>query len=278
MLECLFQLLSVGTEIMSWRKNDYMTNINIANLKVGHTYKNWTVLCNTLGVKPCTNGSSKISQVKDFRRYFNWEKQGQKITIIEIYDVPKEKIDRRKDNGKDPNSNSRKALEKHRYVQPKAKMNDYKIVGDYVEMYIEHLDEIKICTFDVEDLEIVLQERRYLFINNHVCSNDGVWLHRLIMGLPKLNSRLKKDSLVVHHIDENPLNNRKDNLVIMTNEEHNAHHSGTRKPKVGKEVEELVLKLKEVLIDNDINLDSPTLAKAIKHISKHGFEDEKVGA
>ena len=254
-----------------------MTSINIDNLKVGNNYKNWGSLCEVLGVEPKSQGH-KRHQEKEFKRYFSWTKQGQKITITEIYDEPKEKVDRRKDNGKDPNSNSRKALEKHRYVQPKAKMNDYKIVGDYVEMYIEYLGKIKVCTFDVEDLEIVLQERRYLLINNHVCSNDGIWIHRLIMGLPKLNTHLKNDSLIVHHIDENPLNNRKDNLVIMTNEEHITHHSETRKPKVEKEVEELVLKLKEVLMENDIDLDSPTLAKAMKHISKHGFEDRKVGA
>ena len=72
-----------------------MTSININNLTVGHTYKNWKELCSVLGVEPKSQGH-KRHQEKEFKRYFDWEKQGQKITIIEIYVTPKEKVDGRK--------------------------------------------------------------------------------------------------------------------------------------------------------------------------------------
>ena len=74
-----------------------MTSININNLKVGHTYKNWKELCVTLGVEPKSH-SYKVKQEKEFKRYFSWTKQGQKITIVEIFETPKEKEDGRKMN------------------------------------------------------------------------------------------------------------------------------------------------------------------------------------
>ena len=71
--------------------------MNTNNLTVGYTYKNWKELCATLGVEPKTQGH-KRHQEKEFKRYFSWTKQGQKITIVEIYDTPKEKEDGRKMN------------------------------------------------------------------------------------------------------------------------------------------------------------------------------------
>lgn len=68
--------------------------MNINNIKVGDTYKNWKALCEALGVEP-KSASYKAKQERDFKQYFNWEKQGQKITITEIYDTPKEREDGR---------------------------------------------------------------------------------------------------------------------------------------------------------------------------------------
>lgn len=88
--------------------------MKINNLKVGNTYKNWKELCATLEVEPKSH-SYKVKQEKEFKCYFDWEKQGQKITITEIYEVPKEKEDGRKMNGK--NENSLKALAENRHEQ-----------------------------------------------------------------------------------------------------------------------------------------------------------------
>lgn len=263
MLECLFQLLSVGTEIMSWRKNDYMTNINIANLKVGHTYKNWNELCAEVGIVAKT-GRSRQFQEKEFKRYFSWTKKGHKITITEIYDEPKEKSDGRKK----VNKGSSKKHQVHYYEE-------------HAEIILKRKDMDYVVLIDLEDVEQVITKRWHITEKGYVKSTDGFSLHRFVMNIEKTKGLYAKDKPVVHHVNHSPLDNRKSNLQIMTWEDHVKLHSiegEGRVRKVEKEVEELVLKLKEVLMENDIDLNSPTLAKAMKHISKYGFEDEKVGA
>ena len=71
--------------------------MKIENITVGATYKNWKALCEVLGVEP-KSGSYKQKQERDFKQYFNWEKNGQKITITEIYDTVQEREDGRKGN------------------------------------------------------------------------------------------------------------------------------------------------------------------------------------
>lgn len=62
-----------------------------------YTYKE---LCNLRNEKVKT-GKSKKLQLKNWRRYFEWENiTTQKYKIIKIYDVPKEKNDGRKYNGR----------------------------------------------------------------------------------------------------------------------------------------------------------------------------------
>lgn len=53
-------------------------------------FKNYKDMCNTLGWKP-TGGDSKKSQFKDLACYCNYEKQGQKIVILEVFEEPKER-------------------------------------------------------------------------------------------------------------------------------------------------------------------------------------------
>ena len=89
--------------------------MKIENLTVGTTYKNWKALCEALEVEP-KSGSYKQKQERDFKQYFNWEKQGQKITVTEIYNEVQEREDKRKDNGK--SEASKQALEQHRSHRP----------------------------------------------------------------------------------------------------------------------------------------------------------------
>lgn len=64
------------------------------NLHAGEIYKNYKELCSVLG-ENIKNGASKRSQIKEWERYFSYEKKGQKMSITEIYDIPRPKEDDR---------------------------------------------------------------------------------------------------------------------------------------------------------------------------------------
>lgn len=64
-------------------------------LEKGMVIKNYRELCKLLNQKEC-NGNSRKAQLKEFERYFSWEKSGQKYIITEIYDKPLPSKDKRK--------------------------------------------------------------------------------------------------------------------------------------------------------------------------------------
>lgn len=68
--------------------------MNIENLEL-KTYKNYKELCLILGENIKT-GKSKQLQLKDFERYFEYHKQGQKFIIDKIYSIEVPKVDERK--------------------------------------------------------------------------------------------------------------------------------------------------------------------------------------
>ena len=68
--------------------------MNIENLEL-KTYKNYKELCGTLE-EPIKGGKSKQLQMKDFERYFEFHKEGNKIVIDKIFSEEREKIDMRK--------------------------------------------------------------------------------------------------------------------------------------------------------------------------------------
>ena len=70
----------------------------LENIKVGTTYKNYKSLCEILN-EPIKTGKSKQLQLEDWNRYFNYNKNGNKFVVTEIFDTPKEKIDNRSNNG-----------------------------------------------------------------------------------------------------------------------------------------------------------------------------------
>ena len=82
--------------------------MNINNIKLGETYKNWKALCEVLGVEP-KSASYKAKQERDFKQYFDWTKEGQKITITEIYKEKQERLD-----GRGKSENSQKALRENK--------------------------------------------------------------------------------------------------------------------------------------------------------------------
>jgi len=68
--------------------------MDITQLKVGNTYKNYKELCTVLGEK-VKNGSSKKAQIKEWERYFSYSKDGHKFIINEIFENPLDKIENR---------------------------------------------------------------------------------------------------------------------------------------------------------------------------------------
>jgi hypothetical protein len=68
--------------------------MNINNISEGQVFKNYKELCVALGEIPKTS-NSKNAQMKEWERYFYFTKQGHKIIIEEVYDLPKEKQDLR---------------------------------------------------------------------------------------------------------------------------------------------------------------------------------------
>ena len=69
--------------------------MNIDNLQIGQQIKNYKELCTLLDEPVKDGGKAKDYQLKDFQRYFNFEKDGRKFIINEIYDYPLPKEDGR---------------------------------------------------------------------------------------------------------------------------------------------------------------------------------------
>lgn len=69
--------------------------LNISSLTEGLVVKNYKEMCSLLGCQTNT-GNGKKSQLKNWKRYFNYEKSGQKFIITEIYDTPFPSEDARK--------------------------------------------------------------------------------------------------------------------------------------------------------------------------------------
>lgn len=75
-----------------------LSEINISNLAVGMIVKNYRAMCALLG-EAVKTGNAKKSQMKTWERYFRYEKVkgSQKMVITEIFEQPKEKVDKRTD-------------------------------------------------------------------------------------------------------------------------------------------------------------------------------------
>lgn len=68
--------------------------MNLKNLYTGQKIKNYKELC-TILEEPVKGGKSKIIQLKEFSRYFEFEKQFNAFIIKKIYETPLNKIDLR---------------------------------------------------------------------------------------------------------------------------------------------------------------------------------------
>lgn len=68
--------------------------IDTSGLELGMVVKNYKEMCRILNEQVC-GGDSKKAQLKEWARYFLWEKKGQKFIILDIYDEPLPKDDGR---------------------------------------------------------------------------------------------------------------------------------------------------------------------------------------
>lgn len=79
---------------------EQMYQIDTTKLQIGQIFKSYKNMCEFLG-QPCIAKSqnSKEAQLKEWRRYIEWIKEGQKIIITDIYDTPLDRTDGRVTNG-----------------------------------------------------------------------------------------------------------------------------------------------------------------------------------
>lgn len=88
--------------------------------------------------------------------------------------------------------------------------------------------------------EMIYQGYKYIRINDHPFSVKNGWVreHRYIAEQYLLNDensiniegkKYLKQELEVHHIDQNPLNNNPNNLMILTKSEHKRLHANLKK-------------------------------------------------
>lgn len=97
-------LLEAAVEYVDSENNDGTNNneleweIDTSTLVIGMIIKNYKELCAILN-ETAKTGKAKQLQLKNWKRYFDWEKDGQKFIIVDIYDTPLPKEDlRRKGN------------------------------------------------------------------------------------------------------------------------------------------------------------------------------------
>ena len=78
----------------STSEDAFVREVDTSNLVIGMVIKNYKELCKIL-VEDVLEGNSKKAQLKEWERYFLWEKKGQKFIILDIYDEPLPKKDDR---------------------------------------------------------------------------------------------------------------------------------------------------------------------------------------
>lgn len=62
----------------------FYKRIDVSNLFNGQVFPNYKVLCEEIGEEPCS-GNSKISQLKNWGRFFKWHRDKQAYIIDEVF-------------------------------------------------------------------------------------------------------------------------------------------------------------------------------------------------
>ena len=111
------------------------------------------------------------------------------------------------------------------YNESKKVMNEYRENGKHIVISIEYKDEVYDCLIDKDDKKQV-QEYQWHIVNKsnskYVESSvdNNIYLHRLLMDFP--------DGLEVDHKNGNPLDNRRDNLRLVTHHKQMMNRSANK--------------------------------------------------
>jgi hypothetical protein len=91
--------------------------------------------------------------------------------------------------------------------------NNYKIKNSETIIYIISKGETFECIIDTDDLEKIKQYSWHRGTKGYIVykNKETVYIHRLITNCPK--------GLFIDHIDGNPLNNKKNNLRVVTTQQ-----------------------------------------------------------
>ena len=79
---------------VSISRNIHDEYMDTSGLEIGMVVKNYKEMCSILK-EETLQGNSKKAQLKEWARFFLWEKKGQKFVILDIYDTPLSKEDGR---------------------------------------------------------------------------------------------------------------------------------------------------------------------------------------
>ena len=96
MFEEVYKIFGEEETVSSFENNSISDGyIDTSGLEIGMVVKNYKEMCNILK-EEIKVGKARQLQLKDWERYFEWEKSGQKFVIIDIYDMPISKQDKRR--------------------------------------------------------------------------------------------------------------------------------------------------------------------------------------
>lgn len=105
-------------------------------------------------------------------------------------------------------------VRRYGYVLERTKYDSNKIIlhDKYAEivMYNKDCEEIARATVDIEDVDKV-KNYKWCLSHGYAMHSGKFFLHRLIMNCP--------DDMVIDHINHDPLDNRKENLRICTQQQ-----------------------------------------------------------
>lgn len=137
---------------------------------------------------------------------------------------------------------------------------------DYVVGSILHNDILVEFVFDREDYDVISQRSWHIVSNNYIGSayfcSDGkrreLYLHNLVMGKLEFNGKGQKES--VDHINRNGLDNRKENLRIITQSQQNINQ---------------VKKKRNVILPENCGIQSDDIPKHIWYMRAQGQHGDR---
>lgn len=191
--------------------------MNIEKLELT-TYKNYKSLCEVLNEPFKKSGHSRDSQLKEWSRYFMFVKQGHKITVTEVYDTVKSKVDGRVNNGQ--HENSKQALDDNRSHRPRVIPLDllYNMISCYhlIKLAIKHNTTIFKLVTNYTDTNTCLQVKpQDLFLELGIYNNftSRLMLNKIDLLYNENSPFVETDEEAVYMVLNNLYNSIKDKLL-----------------------------------------------------------------